>query len=203
MKKWKCGMSIIPNGFINQILTDLDRIDKVIKEGTHQEQLRLHRELDARYQACIKDWYFGFRGTIYSKTMSVACLKYSYIEDSPSEVVENLEMMRTKIETYQYQVNAIHPVPSNQPTTQINVTTNVSVNITFQKARSEVKEMSSLTDEQTQEVLERIDEIEQVINTDTSKKTKWEKIKPVLVWLADKSYDLGKIILPLLLKIQD
>lgn len=196
-------MSIIPNGFINQILTDLDRIDKVIKEGTHQEQLRLHRELDARYQACIKDWYFGFRGTIYSKTMSVACLKYSYIEDSPSEVVENLEMMRTKIETYQYQVNAILPVPSNQPTTQINVTTNVSVNITFQKARSEVKEMSSLTDEQTQEVLERIDEIEQVINTDTSKKTKWEKIKPILVWLADKSYDLGKIILPLLLKIQD
>lgn len=196
-------MSIIPNGFINQILTDLDRIDKVIKEGTHQEQLRLHRELDARYQACIKDWYFGFRGTIYSKTMSVACLKYSYIEDSPSEVVENLEMMRTKIETYQYQVNAILPVPSNQPTTQINVTTNVSVNITFQKARSEVKEKSSLTDEQTQEVLERIDEIEQVINTDTSKKTKWEKIKPILVWLADKSYDLGKIILPLLLKIQD
>ena len=130
-------------------------------------------------------------------------LKYSYIEDSPSEVVENLEMMRTKIETYQYQVNAILPVPSNQPTTQINVTTNVSVNITFQKARSEVKEMSSLTDEQTQEVLERIDEIEQVINTDTSKKTKWEKIKPILVWLADKSYDLGKIILPLLLKIQD
>lgn len=195
-------MSIIPSSFINQILIDLNRIDKVIKEGTHQEQLRLHRELDARYQACIKDWYVGFWGAIYNKT-SVSCIKYSYIEDSPSEVVENLEMMRTKIETYQYQVNAIHPVPSNQPTTQINVTTNVSVNITFQKARSEVKEMSSLTDEQTQEVLERIDEIEQVINTDTSKKTKWEKIKPVLAWLADKSYDLGKIILPLLLKIQD
>ena len=195
-------MSIIPSSFINQILIDLNRIDKVIKEGTHQEQLRLHRELDARYQACIKDWYVGFWGGIYNKT-SVACIKYSYIEDSPSEVVENLEMMRTKIETYQYQVNAIHPVPSNQPTTQINVTTNVSVNITFQKARSEVKEMSSLTDEQTQEVLERIDEIEQVINTDISKKTKWERIKPVLAWLADKSYDLGKIILPLLLKIQD
>lgn len=195
-------MSIIPSSFINQILIDLNRIDKVIKEGTHQEQLRLHRELDARYQACIKDWYVGFWGAISNKT-SVACIKYSYIEDSPSEVVENLEMMRTKIETYQYQVNAIHPVPSNQPTTQINVTTNVSVNITFQKARSEVKEMSSLTDEQTQEVLERIDEIEQVINTDISKKTKWERIKPILTWLADKSYDLGKIILPLLLKIQD
>ena len=52
-------------------------------------------------------------------------------------------------------------------------------------------------------VLERIDEIERVINTDTSKKTKWEKIKPVLIWIADKSYDLGKTILPLLLKIQE
>ena len=58
-------MSIIPSSFINQILIDLNRIDKVIKEGTHQEQLRLHRELDARYQACIKDWYVGFWGAIF------------------------------------------------------------------------------------------------------------------------------------------
>lgn len=195
-------MSKVPEGFLNQISTDLKRIDETIKAGNHQEQLRLHRELDARYQACIKDWYAGLWGAIYNKT-TITCIKYSIIEDMPSEIVENLEMMRTKIETYQYQVNAIHPERSNQPITQINVTTNVSLNITFEQARSEVKEMSSLTDEQTQEVLKRIDEIERVLNTDTSKKTKWEKIKPVLIWLADKSYDLGKTILPLLLKIQE
>ena len=30
---------------------------------------------------------------------------------------------------------------------------------------------------------------------------KWEKVKPVLTWLADKSCDVGIALLPLLLKI--
>ena len=195
-------MSKVPDGFLNQISIDLKRIDEMIEEGTDQERLKLHRELDARYQTCIKDWYVGLWEAMCGET-SLVCIKYSCLERYPREVTENLEMMRTKIDTYQYQMNAMRPASSNQPITQINVTRNVSVHITFEQARSEVKEMSSLTDEQTQEVLERIDDIEQIINTDSSKKSKWERIKPVLVWLADKSYDLGKTILPLLLKIQE
>ena len=196
-------MSKISDDFINQIALDLQRIDDAIGNGTHTERLKLHRELDARYQTCIKDWYLGLWGVVHREN-STTNVEYAYIDDSPMETQENLEMMRTKIETYhKYRVNSIEPVPSNQPMTQINVTTNLSVNITFEQARSTVTEMSSLTDEQTQEVLERIDEIERVLNTDASKKTKWEKIKPVLIWLADKSYDLGKTILPLLLKIQE
>lgn len=195
-------MSKISDDFINQIALDLQRIDDAIANGTHTERLKLHRELDARYQTCIKDWYLGLWGVVH-RTNSTTNVEYAYIDDSPMATQENLEMMHTKIETYhKYRVNAIEPVPSSQPMTQINVTTNVSVNITFEQARSTVTEMSSLTDEQTREVLERIDEIERVVNTDSSKKSKWEQIKPVLKWLADKSYDLGKTILPLLLKIE-
>lgn len=196
-------MTQVPDDFLNQILSDLKRIDAAIDNGTNTERLKLHRELDARYQTCVNGWYLGLWGVVHREN-SATNIEYGYIDDSPMEIQENLEMMRTKIETYyKYRVNAIQSAPSNQPITQISVTTNVSVNITFEQARSEIKEMSSLTNEQTQEVLERIDEIERVINTDTSKKTKWEKIKPVLIWLADKSYDLGKTILPLLLKIPE
>ena len=52
-------MSKVPDGFLNQISIDLKRIDEMIEEGTDQERLKLHRELDARYQTCIKDWYVG------------------------------------------------------------------------------------------------------------------------------------------------
>lgn len=188
--------------FLNQIPVDLERIDNIIKNGTKLECLKLHRELDARYQTCIKDWYLSMWGVVRNSNSTIY-IEYACIEDSHSEIVENLEMMRTKIETYhKYRVNAIDSPTSKQQMTQINVTTNVSVNITFEQARSEVTEMSSLTDEQTREVLEQIDEIERIIKTGSSKKSKWEQIKPVLKWLADKSYDLGKTILPLLLKIE-
>ena len=88
------------------------------------------------------------------------------------------------------------------PTTQVNVTTNIGINITFEEVRSQVKEMSSLTDEQTQEVLEKINTIEEIVKSKDSKKTKWEKIKSILIWLADKSCDIGVALLPLILKIQ-
>ena len=52
-----------------------------------------------------------------------------------------------------------------------------------------------------QEVLDKISEIEEVVKSKDSKKSKWEKVKPVLTWLADKSCDVGIALLPLLLKL--
>lgn len=67
--------------------------------------------------------------------------------------------------------------------------------------REKIEDMTSLTNEETEEVLAKISEIEEVVKSNDKKKTKWEKIKPVLVWLADKSLDIGTALLPLLLKI--
>lgn len=50
-------------------------------------------------------------------------------------------------------------------------------------------------------MLDKISEIEEVVKSKDSKKSKWEKVKPVLTWLADKSCDVGIALLPLLLKI--
>ena len=44
--------------------------------------------------------------------------------------------------------------------------------------------------------------MESVINSTESKKGKWEQIKPVLVWLVDKSFDIGMALLSLLLKLK-
>ena len=63
--------------------------------------------------------------------------------------------------------------------------------------------MTSLTDEETQEIKAKLDELEKIVNSKDKKKTKWEKAKSILVWLADKSFDVGITLLPLLLKIQE
>lgn len=110
-------------------------------------------------------------------------------------------MMKAKLETYKYQMNAVQlPKPEVSNSQIVNVTNSVNVNVTFEQVRKEVEEMTSLTNEQTQEVLDKISEIEEVVKSKDSKKSKWEKVKPVLTWLADKSCDVGIALLPLLLK---
>lgn len=117
-------------------------------------------------------------------------------------VLSNLKMMKAKLETYKYQMNAVQlPKPEVSNSQVVNVTNSVNVNVTFEQVRKEVEEMTSLTNEQTQEVLDKISEIEEVVKSKDSKKSKWEKVKPVLAWMADKSCDVGIALLPLLFKI--
>ncbi len=186
----------MPREFYDMICRDITRIDEAPKLS-EQNRFQLHRELDGKYQACIKDWRIGLWGS--SRDASV--INYNTLADSPNSVLENLQMMKAKLETFKFQMNAVS-LPE-LPATQVNVTTNVSISVTFEQVRSQVEEMSSLTDEQTQEILKKIDEIEEAVKSTGSKKSKWEKVKPILKWLADKSCDVGIALLPLILKIQN
>lgn len=186
-----------PEEFYNMVNEDINRLS-VSNKLDHFEKLKLHREIDGRYQACIKDWYSGLWGMrVIGDTIF---LSYNIIREREVAAQENLDMMKAKLEAYKYQMNAV-ALP-NVPVTQVNVTTNLNLTITFEQARSQIEEMDSLTNAQTKEALDKIDQIEQVLQSPTSKKSKWEQVKPVLVWLADKSFELAKVMLPLLLKIQ-
>ena len=121
-------------------------------------------------------------------------------------MIDNLNQMKPKLEAYALGWNmSKKSSPSSSTTTpNVNVTVNneINISITFEQVREKIEDMTSLTDEQTKEALEKVSEIESVVNGEGSKKTKWEKIKPILTWLADKSFDLAMTILPLLLQVQ-
>lgn len=182
--------------FLDMIQSDINRIEESVKQGTDEQRWELFREMDGKYQGCIKDFYEGMWLSIPGKNI----LHFPQLAEYPDYVLDNLKIVKAKLETYRFKGNAI-ALPENVRT-QVNVTTNVNVSVTFEQARSQVNDMTSLTEEQTQEVLEKISEIEKVVRGSESKKTKWETIKPVLVWLADKSFDVGMTLLPLLLQLK-
>lgn len=186
----------IPKEFYDMVCTDIEKLSEYDKLS-EQERIDLHLEIDGCYQACIQNWCHGMRRCHRDGDRVI----YAYLDNDPRAVQSNLKLMKAKLESYKLEMNAI--APSNNYSTQVNVTTNVNLNITFEQARMQINEMTSLTSKETQEALARVSEIQEISKSSESKKSKWEKIKPVLVWLADKSYDLGKTILPLLLKIQE
>lgn len=187
----------IPKGFYEMVCADIERLSNT-QNLSGDERLKLHREMDGKYQACIKKWYEGLCCTDKESTI----IWYQSLRMSPDSVQENLEMMKAKLETYKYQMNAVQlPKPEVSNSQVVNVTNSVNVNVTFEQVRKEVEEMTSLTNKDTEEILEKISEIEEVVKSKDSKKSKWEKVKPVLTWLADKSCDVGIALLPLLFKI--
>lgn len=187
----------MPKEFYDMVCADIERLDKA-KELDAAQRLQLHREIDGRYQACVSHWTAGLWGSNENGVL----IFYNHLINSDDSVLENLLMMKAKLETYKYQMNAVQlPKPEVSNSQVVNVTNSVNITVTFEQVRKEVEDMTSLTNEQTQEVLDKISEIEEVVKSKDSKKSKWEKVKPVLAWMADKSCDVGIALLPLLLKL--
>lgn len=183
--------------FIEMIENDIYRINSAVETGSDESRWDLFRELDGRYQTCIADFYKG----MWLSSHNGNVLHFNKLKAYPDQVIDNLKLVKAKLETFRYQANASN-LPQ-LPTTQVNVNTNVNVNVTFEQVRSQIEDMTSLTDDETNEILSKISELEEIINGKDKKKTKWEKVKPVLKWIADKSFDVGMALLPLMLKIQD
>jgi len=182
--------------FLELIENDIKRIENSIKLGSDESRWELFREIDGRYQSCIKDFYKNMWQSLPKQNV----LYFPKLKQYPEQVLDNLKMAKSKLEVFRFQANAV-ALPELQ-TTNVNVTTNINMSITFEQARAKIKDMTSLTDEQTKEALDKLSEIETAVKGGGSKKSKWEKIKPILTWLADKSFDVAMTILPLLLKVQ-
>lgn len=185
---------IIPQAFMDMVSEDIEAITYEIEHGTKESRCKLHRKLDGRYQVCVERWYGGLWGSNSAGT----CLYYNYI--SENDMTENLEMMKAKLEAFQYQVNA-KSVP-NLPSTQVNVTTNVNVNITFEQAKEKIEDMTALSQTETDEILAKIDEIELISKENSSRKKKWEKVKPIISFALDKGVDVAITILGLVLQMK-
>lgn len=91
----------------------------------------------------------------------------------------------------------------------INVITNIantnqnSINISsFTEVKKKIENMSSLPDDEIEQILQKLNELEKVINSDERKSKKWSKAKEIAQWVLDKGADIALAILPLLSNIR-
>ena len=185
----------IPQEFLDMVRSDIQRIDTTIEQKDASANWRLFQELDGRYQACIREWYRGMWESNREGTM----VYFPSLKKCPENVVDNLRIIKAKLETYQFQINAVSlPVP----TTQVNVTTNVNLSLSFDEARQKIEDMTALNQQQTDEVIEKIDELEAISKEDIPRKKKWEKVKPILAFALDKGADIAIAIMTLVLQMK-
>ncbi len=182
--------------FYDMVCADIKRIEESGSLSS-EEKLKLHRELDGRYQACVKDWYKGF----WCSDVAATRMYYKTLRgSSPESLQENLAMMKAKLETFKFQMNAISlPVPA---TTNITVNNTVNISLSFEEAKQKIEDMTALNREQTDEILAKIEELEKISKENISRKSKWEKVKPIISFALDKGADVAIAILSLVLQMK-
>lgn len=193
---------------VNQMKRDIDKdinsIKEVLNNKNIDEMLKIHKHMDSKYQSKINTWGLSQYG--WSDDLGFA---YELIGESG--ISENLENMIGKLEGYKqdldlrvYEIfngkssNGVKIYNSNKNSnTNANTITNTNT-VNFNAVVQNIKDNESLTEEQTKEELQKIEELKTIYESKDSKKTKWSKVKPIMIWLADKSVDVGIAFLPLI-----
>lgn len=182
--------------FMEIVRDDIEHIDGILEQGSDDERWQLFRELDAKYQVCIIDWYRG----MWQSSNDGKILYIGQLHGKPEYVKDNLKYARAKLIAFSYQMNAVKTV--DNLTTQLNVTTNVNVNLSFEEAREKVENMTALSDKQSKEIIDKINELEAISKEPITRKKKWEKVKPILAFVMDKGADAAIAIMTLILQMK-
>ena len=190
-------MDVLSEEFKGKILNDIKRIELQLNSGTSDSQWALFLDLNGTYQSCISGFYMGLLGVSSDGTK----ISLIHIKERPDWLKDNLSILKAKLSALLYGVNILHRDSVSQ--TQVNVSNYVSVNVSFDQVRKDISNMSFLSEDETNDILKRILVIENIINSNETKKKKWEKVGPILKWIADKGFDVGIALLPLILKITE
>lgn len=127
-----------------------------------------------------------------------------YDEVTGASLDYNLRQIYNKLLTFQsLNYPGLGAAVANVPSTVVNITNSNSnaMTVTFDSVRKTVDNMTSLPDEDIREIQNRINELEEIVDSKASKSKKWSQAKEIIKWIADRGVDVGIALLPLLLKI--
>lgn len=182
---------------VEAIKSDLLQIHNALTSDDEDNLRSTHIYIDGKYGAYVPEWGRGMYGYL-----SQCGFNYELL--GKESLQHNLQLMRAKLEGYAIgfeKPSNRTQLPSNNVNVNVNNTNEINISVTFESVRQQIEDMTSLTDQETEEILSKIADLEKIVNSKDKKKSKWENAKSILVWLADKSFDVGMALLPLLLKL--
>lgn len=144
---------------------------------------------------------------------NLICMKYSEMPND-RDLIDDLRSLAKKIEIYLMHERGVSPMVSINNTVNPNINNtnnqtmnnNQNVNNTFDikleldKVRAEVDADEVLGEEDKEEINEKLNEIEEVMNGSSTNNEKWKKLKGVVNWVTTKGFKIGKMIMPIITK---
>lgn len=177
----------ITDDFKRIIDEDIERCKEAIEKSGKADLRYLHHSLLSKYSPVISDFGAHFFSLAY--------------DESGENTRKNIEIIKEKLILFKamgYE-NLDH---ASDHSLIVNNTINNSVDITFDSVKTQIENMGALTQAEIDEAINRISELERIVNSGDKKTQKWESAKSIIRWIADKGVDVGIALLPLLLQIK-
>lgn len=185
------------DALVKEISDDIKLIQDALDSNDDKRMKKVHIYLDGKYTTSLK----GFGKSMYNYDDEYG-FSYNYLDKGALE--HNLKIMRGRLEG----VREFGLSNSNQSQSNINVNVPISnknevnIQLSFTEAKERIENMPGLNEEQTEEIKAKINELEKINGEKISKKKKWSKVKPILLFVLDKGADVAITIMSLILQMK-
>lgn len=177
---------------------DIIAIDHAINSGDENKMKEVHTQMDGRYTTNIPNFGKSMYG--YSEDYG---FDYEYI--GIEALIHNLRIMKGRLEGYIYNFPITHasaPYQDIYLNVPVSNTNEINISLSFKDVRQQIEDMPGLTEKETSELRDKINELERINSEKISRKKKWEKIKPIASFVLDKGVDVAVPILSLILQMK-
>lgn len=187
--------------FKEMMSSDIDELKRVLDNydsSDEKNKQRLYLSMTAKYHPYVPQLGEGLY-QYHAQSGFYEAVGNSSLEHNLNQIYNKLSTFKT------LNYPGLGEAVASNPSTIVNITNsnenNNTISVTFDSVREKVNGMTSLPDEDIEEIQKRISELEEIVNSKDSKSKKWSKAKEVIKWVADKGVDVGIALLPLILKI--
>ncbi|MCR4435531.1 MAG: hypothetical protein QHH06_02795 [Clostridiales bacterium] len=191
----------MPTNFFYQISFDIGQCDEVILSNEADRAEKLVKLLVGVYSKHIDQIHSGLT------------LKNS--DEGSRDYFSDLKVLKAKLEILKTQVenNLYKPQGQNQSGFVINnsavnkssnnyaASKDANIAAYLENLRQEIRDNEFLSSDETNEILDRIDEIEQIAGDPETKKEKWLKLRQMMGWISTKGPDVGLKLMRLILVV--
>lgn len=181
--------------FKKQFKNDLKELDQTLMEVERYSLDKLnekYRILIAKYSKIVPN--FGDNIIGYRRSDGF------YFDVDKDDIKNNLKNMYEKMNIFMKLgfMGLDKDESRKTPLLQINNNNqnNIEVNLTFEQLKEKAENLTSVKDEEIDEILNKINEIEEICKSNDRKAKKWEKIKNILIWIMDKGVDVAIQLIP-------
>lgn len=200
-----------------KVMGSIQKIDNEILNGNHDSCKRLYEIIVEGYKIEIPEIDRGLR-----EDFTELGGEFYYLADYE----QNLEVIKERLELYlltrhktriektkedvqlqspfNINVTNTNTSSSDNHSTNTNNTTNtttVDLKVMFEQAKKAVEDNEHLSPSDYEDIMAKINELEQIANSGENKRSKWAKCVDVMNWICDKGAPTAVAILPLITEI--
>lgn len=181
----------------NIVNADITAIDEAISSNDEAQMKHIHMMIEGKYSTVISNIGQSTYGYIEK-------YGFNYELIGKESLLHNLYLMKAKLQGYlcSFPIQVVEMVPLNNISVNVSNTNEISITVSFEQAKQRIDDMPGLTDNDTEEIKSKIDELEHISQETLPKKKKWEKVKPILMFALDKGADVAITIMGLILQMK-